>query len=673
LLLPQKPDAVSGDCSHASASPDERAVTRLAESNGECGVQVPSSSGLNFIQPDSDGHFRQLLEGLPAAIYATDPEGRISFFNDAAVELWGRTPTLGDLWCGSFQIYKLDGSPMPLDQCPMALALREGRSVRGVEIVIERPDGSRRNILSHPDPIRDASGTIVGAMNMLVDITEQKIAERNRVLLAAIGESSEDAIISKNLDGVVSSWNRGAERLFGYRSEEMIGQPILRLIPPERHDEERVILDRLRRGERIEHYETVRVARNGRRIEISLTISPVRDGNGHIIGVSKVARDITERKRVEETLRDMGRRKDEFLAVLAHELRNPLAPLRSSLQLMRMAMTDRHAVDHALGVMERQLQQMVRLIDDLLDVSRISRGMITLRKESVSMSDVLESAVETIRPAIDAAGQELHLSLPTPPIFVDADATRLAQIFANLLSNAAKYTWRGGRIDLAMNLQGSCVAVSVKDNGVGIPANMLQKVFDMFIRVDGSLEKTQGGLGIGLTLVKQLVEMHGGTIEARSEGYCVGSEFIVRMPVIQSSQSKPVESVAAPTPGVPHRILIVDDHPDSATSLAMMLQMEGHQTQTAFDGMEAVRVAGEFRPDVILLDIGMPKLNGYDTCRIIRAQPWGKDLTIVALTGWGQDEDRRRSKAAGFNHHLIKPVEPAVLVKLLAGVSPPSS
>jgi CheY-like chemotaxis protein len=319
--------------------------------------------------------------------------------------------------------------------------------------------------------------------------------------------------------------------------------------------------------------------------------------------------------------------------------------------------------------MERQLGQMVRLVDDLLDVSRISQGKLTLHREQVPLVAVVGSAMETSCPLIDHLGHELTVTLPEQPVLVDADPTRLAQVFSNLLNNSAKYMDRGGHIRLTAERQGGDVVVSVKDTGIGIAADQLPSLFQMFSQVESSLERSQGGLGIGLTLVKRLVEMHGGRIEARSEGPGRGAEFVVRLPVVVAAPGRQAaggtDEPAAPKSSL--RILIVDDNRDAADSLVMLLRIMGNDTRTAYDGQEGVDVAGEFRPDVMLLDIGLPKLNGYEAGRRIREQSWGKGVFLIAVTGWGQDEDRRRSHEAGFDHHLVKPVDPQDLMKLLAG------
>jgi CheY-like chemotaxis protein/two-component sensor histidine kinase len=325
-------------------------------------------------------------------------------------------------------------------------------------------------------------------------------------------------------------------------------------------------------------------------------------------------------------------------------------------------------------MIERQVQQMVRLVDDLLDLSRISRGKTELRQERVELAAVLYSAVETSRPLIEQSGHELTVTLPPEPIPLDGDPTRLAQVFSNLLNNAAKYTAGAGHIWLTAEREdgSGSVTVRVRDNGLGISEEMLPLIFEMFTQVDRSLERAQGGLGIGLTLVKRLVEMHGGTVEARSKGPNRGSEFAVRLPV--ASEMKPTEKRAMASGGEniisrpKRRILVVDDNRDSVESLAMMLRMMGNEVRTAFDGIEAVDAAGTFNPEVILLDIGLPRLNGFDAARRIRGQEGGKNMVIVALTGWGQKEDRRRSQEAGFDHHIVKPVDPATLEKLLVGL-----
>jgi PAS domain S-box-containing protein len=389
--------------------------------------------------------------------------------------------------------------------------------------------------------------------------------------------------------------------------------------------------------------------------------------------VGGVGVDITERRRAEEALRQADRRKDEFLATLAHELRNPLAPLRNAVELLRRGEGQADLSEKARGMMERQLAVMVRLVDDLLDISRIARGKLQLRKERVDLASVVHSAVEAARPSIEAQAHELTVTLPPQPVYLDADSVRLAQVFLNLLTNAAKYTEKGGHIWLTAERQGGEVVASVRDTGIGVAAEHLPHLFEMFSQVAPALERSQGGLGIGLALVRGLVELHGGSVEARSGGPGLGSEFLVRLPVVGA----PAEAPREPTGDGEKvggartcRILVVDDNRDAADSLALMLRLKGHDIQTAHDGLEAIQAAAAFRPEVVLLDIGLPKMNGYEAAQYIRAQPWGGHMALIAVTGWGQEEDKRRSLEAGFDHHLTKPVDPAALEKLLALIAP---
>jgi two-component system, chemotaxis family, CheB/CheR fusion protein len=629
------------------------------------------------VQDKCNAEFYRLLAKLPAAAYTCDVDGLITYVNERAVELWGREPLLNDpvdRFCGSFRLFSPDGSPIRHDGCWMALALRDGRAYNEQEIIIQRPDGSRCIVLAYANPFLDEQGKLIGAVNVLVDITDRRRAQLARSQLAAIVESSDDAIISKDLNGIVQSWNAAAQRLFGYSAEQAVGRHISFLIPADRADEEDRILARLRAGERVYHFDTVRVRSNGQPIHVSLTISPIRDDTGRIVGASKIARDITDRKQDEERiyglmaqLKEADLRKTEFLAMLAHELRNPLAPLLNMLEIMKRADGNGQIIEQVRSTLERQLAQMVRLVDDLLDVSRITRSKLQLRTERVQLASVIHQSVEACRPLAERAKHELNVSVPAEPMYLHADPVRLAQVFGNLLNNACKYTEPGGRIWLSAERQGSDVVVKVKDTGSGIPSDKLSCIFEMFTQIDRSLERSQGGLGIGLTLVKRLVEMHGGSVEAHSEGEGLGSEFLVRLPLfLGDPKIESPKRIVEPVLTTGHRILIVDDNRDAAGSLATLLTITGNETQSAHDGLEAVEMAAKFRPAVVLLDIGLPKLNGHDVCRRIREQPWGDKMVLVALTGWGQDEDRRQSKDAGFDYHMVKPLEFAALMSLLA-------
>ena len=404
------------------------------------------------------------------------------------------------------------------------------------------------------------------------------------------------------------------------------------------------------------------------------------EGESKVASFSGTVMDITEKKRIEEErerlvaqLRQADRQKDEFLATLAHELRNPLAPIHNGLCLMKLGGSVTEALEKTCSMMERQVEQMTRLIDDLMDVTRINQGKIVLKKTRINLADAVWNAVDICRPLIDARSQALTVTLPPEPVYVDGDLTRVSQIFGNLLNNAAKFTDDGGRIRLVVERQGAEAILCVEDNGVGIAAENLGHVFDMFAQIDRSLEKSQGGLGIGLHIVRRLVELHDGHTTVESGGLGTGSRFVVRLPAappIGTDNPDDRGAVLKYTPAR-RRILVVDDNQDVATSLAEILNIMGNDTQTAFDGEQAVVLTKAFRPDVVVMDIGMPKMNGYEACRRIRGEPWGQNIIIIAQSGWGQDADKQKSREAGFTSHMVKPVDLAALKEFLAGCQRP--
>ena len=499
-------------------------------------------------------------------------------------------------------------------------------------------------------------------------------ADRERVLFDTTLSNTTDFNFIFSPDGRFLYANRSLLALWNQTAAEAIGKTMAELdYPP---DVEAQLLSNIRRvietGQVISD-ETPFTAPNKEIGYYEYALAPVFDAAGTVVQVVGSARDIRDRKRTEDELRrlaaelrEASRRKDEFLAILAHELRNPLAPIRNGLQVIRMAEPNA-TIEQTRSMMERQLTQLVRLVDDLLDVSRVTSGKLELRRAKIELRAVIDAAVETSRPVIEGAGHTLTVALSDERIWVDADLTRLSQALSNLLNNSAKYMHRGGHVRLTVGLKDGMAVVSVADDGIGIPPTMLDKVFEMFIQVDRTLEKTTGGLGIGLSLVKGLVEMHGGTIEARSDGEGRGSEFVMRLPV-----SRAAPEIESPKTGEvicsssSRRILVADDNQDSAEMLGIVLEMLGNSVNTANDGLKALEMAETFRPEVILLDIGMPKLNGYQTCRRIREKPWGKNALLIALTGWGQDEDKRQAQEAGFDHHMVKPVDPDALIKLLS-------
>lgn len=624
---------------------------------------------------------RVTLRSIGDAVITTDTKGSVNYLNEVAESLtgWSYTEALGQPLERVFNIIN-EVTRLPVES-PATRALREGVVVGlANHTVLITKNGQECPIDDSAAPIRNELGYVSGCVLIFRDVTAQRLLERDKAnqlltarLLAAIVESSNDAIISKSLDGIIQTWNAAAEHLFGFSAEEAIGRHISLVIPPERIAEEDKIIASLKAGQRIEHFETERVRSDGRRITVSLTISPIKDDSGNVIGASKIVRDITEQKRLEDNLRKLAadlsaadQRKNEFLATLAHELRNPLAPMSNMLGVVKYASGDGKILKQAHETIERQLGQMVRLVDDLLDLNRITHDRLELRRSEVELATVLQQAVEVARPLIDVARQQLTIEIPDKPIYLNADGARLAQVFGNLLNNSCKYTRENGAIFLTAKQEGGEVLVSVRDNGAGIPSDKIDSIFDMFTQVDRSSDGSQSGLGIGLTLVKRLVEMHGGSIEARSAGEEQGSEFVVYLPIINEPAvgSSPASDVT-PKSSSQRRILIVDDNEDSADSLAMLLQITGNETYLAHDGVEALEAIESHHPEVVLLDIGLPKLDGHEVCRRVREQPWGKDIMIIALTGWGQEDDRRKSEEAGFNGHLVKPVDYDKLLALL--------
>ena len=539
--------------------------------------------------------------------------------------------------------------------------------------------------------LREVVGAAQRFIGIIEDITDRKETEQAlgearaqtyeiRNNLAAIVESSDDAIISKTLEGIICTWNYGAERMFGYTPQEVIGKSVTLLIPPNQIDEEPAILDKLRHGQRIDHYETVRMRKDGTFLNVSLTVSPIKNLDGTIIGASKIARDITERKRAEEALRreiavreraeaalrEADRRKDEFLATLAHELRNPLAPIRQAALISKAPTATEAQKRWSSDVINRQVQHMSLLLEDLLDISRITRGTLQLRTEMVELADVVGAAIEAARPVIDAKHHVFSIELPPEPVHFVADPLRMAQVLSNLLTNAAKYTEPEGRIGLRATCAAGVITISVADTGVGLSADAIAGIFAMFSQVPSSRDHSQGGLGIGLALAKGLVELHGGQIEASSAGLGQGSEFIVRLP-LRTSRAVPPKPTAHSTSARPvgRRVLIADDNRDSAESLATLLRMEGHEVTVVHTGQEALAAFSAVQPEVAFLDIGMPELNGYEVARQVRHSSLGRAVTLIAVTGWGQDRDKVQALAAGFNHHFTKPLEPEHLCELL--------
>jgi len=495
---------------------------------------------------------------------------------------------------------------------------------------------------------------------------------RQREQLAATLRSIGDAVIVTDADGRVTSLNPVAEKLTGWGAAEARGQSldnVFRIINEEtREPAENPAARVLREGTVIglaNH--TLLISKENEERPIDDSAAPVRDAEGRMAGVVLVFRDVTERRHRERQRREAERRKDEFLAVLAHELRNPLAPIASSLEILQLPNIDAKTATEARNVAERQLRHLTRLVDDLLDMSRIMRGKVELRRQRIELATVVARAIETARPLIEGERHQLTVSLPEEPVWLDADLVRLAQVVGNLLCNAAKYTEPGGKIALSAACEDGQVVLRVRDSGIGIAPEVLPRLFEMFMQVAPGARRSQGGLGIGLTLAKNLVEMHGGSIEAHSSGSAQGSEFVVRLPVIVcEDEQQPAEGRDEQgAPGQQRRILVVDDNADAAQSLAMLLTLRGHEVQVALGGREALASARSSPPELVFLDIGMPEIDGYEVARQLRAQFDGDTMGLIAVTGWGTEQDRQRSKEAGFDFHLTKPVGLAAVEQVM--------
>jgi PAS domain S-box-containing protein len=538
-------------------------------------------------------------------------------------------------------------------------------------------DGSERVLDLSIRPIRNDTADVVFLAAMGSDITERKCIEADREKFRALVESSTDFIGMCDANFIPFYINPAGLTMVGLDSLEQARSIHVRdfFLPEDQNTMMEQFLPSVAERGHGEVEVRFRHFKSGEPRWMAYKVLTLTDESQRRIGYATLSQDITERRRLEESLRNLAAnlsaanlRKSVFLATLAHELRNPLAPVSNTLEILKSSSSHVDSVARWVPVMERQLGQLVRLVDDLMDLSRITHDRLELRKSEVELGELLRNTVESCRTLAQRAGHEVRLALPCEPIRLHADGARLTQVFANLLNNSCKYTPEEGNIEVSVQRVGGKVMVKVEDDGIGIPADRLEAIFEMFEQVDASVERSQGGLGIGLTLVKRLVEMHGGTVQARSAGPGQGSEFVVWLPV-QDAEVPALPASHPPVTGqsVPKlRILVVDDNRDSAASLAMLLRLSEHEVDTAHDGAQALEAIERDAPDVVLLDIGMPLLNGYEVCRRVRERPGTKQPLLVALTGWGQEDDRRRSREAGFDHHLVKPVRYDALVELLS-------
>lgn len=702
------------------SQPDEELLQVVTNIGSQIGQFIERKRGEEALR-ESERRFRLLAETLPSVVWTAAPDGTITYANERWFEYSGITPEQNALSWPELVLH-----PDDYDRCVEAWgrALREGTEYE-IEVRNRRHDGVYRWFVTRATALRDVSGSIVQWFGTSTDIDDRKRAEQSsRFLADASATLAELADYQSTLQRVASlavpafaDWcavdmleaDGSINRLAVTHTDPAkvrLAHELFRRYPPLRSDAHGV-MKVLRTGQPewlpfIQDSLLIESAQDDEHLQIirqlglkSLICAPLRS-RAQTIGVLSfvtaesgriynendlaAAADLADRASIAiensnlvSALKEADQRKDEFLAMLAHELRNPLAPIRNAVHIFRRVGPPSPELQWANDVIDRQVHQMTRLVDDLLDVSRITRGKIELRKERVELASIVNSAVEASRPLIEKSHHELTITLPAHAVPLDVDPARLAQVLSNLLNNAAKYSDPPGRIWLTAEQRSDNIEIRVKDTGVGIAAEVLPRVFDMFTQGDRSLERAEGGLGIGLTLVHRLITMHGGTVEARSDGPGKGSEFIVSMPVatavadqLPKARREDDEQAAAP---VTRRILVVDDNLDSAESLVLLLKLMGNEVHTAHDGLEAVAMAETNRPDVILMDIGLPKLNGYEAARLIRERAGDRELVLIALTGWGQEEDRRRSKEAGFHHHLTKPIDLSVLQQLLVDTS----
>jgi len=604
------------------------------------------------------------------AIFLLDSGGHVRTWNSGAQKIKGYTAD--EILGKSFSIfYSREEVERRWPEQELEIAAREGRlETAGWRY---RKDGSRFWAGVVITAERDGTGALEGFLKITRDLTEQKRAEeslrqseeRLRLLIEGVRDY---AIFALTPEGRIASWNTGAERIKGYRPEEILGKSFSIFYTPEavaRGKPQWLLRAAVEHGS-VED-EGWRVRKDGREFWANVVITALRDEHGELRGFAKVTRDMTDRRQIDQ-LQQADRFKNEFLALLAHELRNPLAPIRSAVQVLATRNAANLELAQAQEIAERQIRHMARLLDDLLDVARISQGKLEIRKETIAVAEILRRAVDAELPFIQERRLELSLDVPEEALGVEADPVRLQQIFVNLLNNAAKYTDPGGRIAIAVESEPGQVIIRFRDTGIGIDPVMAPRLFEPFVQVERRENRSVGGVGLGLAVVRKLIELHDGSVHVFSAGLGRGSEFVVRMPRVPIGSAGAELNVRPPARKegqAPARILVVDDNVDAADGLKMLLELDGEDARAAYSAEAALETAKEFRPQIVLLDVGIPHMDGYEIARRLRSAPETRGTILVAVTGWGQSEDRRRSKEAGFDYHLVKPVDPATLRRLL--------
>jgi PAS domain S-box-containing protein len=628
------------------------------------------------IRHDREAELVDFFDHAPLGLHWLGPDGTILRVNQAQVDLLGYEH---DEYVGR-QIADFLVDRAAIDD--LRGRLGRGETLHEHEARMRHKNGTIRHVLMDSSA-RWESGRVVHFRCFTRDITDRNRAVEAQERLAAIVDSSDDAVISKDLRGIIRTWNWGAERLFGYTAAEAVGQSITILIPPESIQEEVDILDRIRRGRRVEHYETVRVRKSGDRVDISLTVSPVRDGTGRIVGASKIARDITEWKRSREAYQELlareqqaraeaesaNRAKDDFLATLSHELRTPLNAVLGWAQVLGRTPNDSGTVKRALDTITRNAKQQARIIEDLLDLSGIRSGRVRLDLRPVDLVGVISAALESIRPAVD--DRELELLTECDPSVgpVLGDPERLQQILWNLLTNAVKFSPRRGRVRVRLEEKESRAVVSIEDGGIGIRPDVLPLIFERFRQADSSVTRAHGGLGLGLAIVHELVAMHGGTVEAMSPGEGQGATFQISLPVMPSRDGPRFEQTVSTPASVRCdgiHALLVDDEVDGRDMLAMFLQRSGGEVTAVDSVASALKAIERRRPDVVVSDIAMPGVDGYELIRRIRAMLGGGDIRAIALTAHASADARIEALRAGYDIYLTKPADPAELSAVIS-------
>ena len=621
-------------------------VDALVVSNGH-GPRIYTLEGV-------DRPYRMLIEQMQQGAVTLSIDGTIAFCNPRLAELLSIPATL---LTGS----KLEQHVALADRPWLRTLLRDGQvgTAQG-ETHLERADGLPVPVYLTVSTLDNGSGAPLCVL--VTDLTDAKFED--------LYEHAPDMMCSVDAaTGLILQCNETLSLVLGYPKQQILGKPELDIYTPACRERALSNFQKFQVTGQVLDDELKLLGKDGLELHVSLSASAIRDSKGRIVRSRSVMRDITDRKKAEEALRDADRRKDEFLAILAHELRNPLAPIRSAVEVLRSRPEKDPQVTWGSEVIDRQLNQLTRLVDDLLDVSRITRNKIELRRERVPLVSLVQGAVEACHPLIESRGHRLDIALPQAPLWLYADAARITQVLGNLINNAAKYTPGGGQIRIAAAAEGGNARISVRDNGIGIAPELQTRIFNMFVQAEAARDRSQGGLGIGLTLVKNLVEMHGGSARVESAGRGQGSEFILELPLAPAATSAPPPLPEQPaTASRPRRVLVVDDNRDAADALTILLRIWGHDVETATSGAEAIRLAEQANPEIILMDLGMPIMNGYEAAQRILERPGRAQIMLIALTGWGQEADRHRTQAAGFQHHLTKPVNVEQLQKLITAL-----